>query len=77
VFDGQVFVRKDAQHTVAHQENRNLILADGAGVHTKPHLEIDADDVVCSHGATVGALDDGQLFYLRARGIGAIQRDAR
>lgn len=69
VFDGIVVVHRDAQKTEAHQENRNLLLSEAATVHTKPHLEIDADDVICSHGATVGALDDGQLFYLRARGI--------
>jgi Fe-S cluster assembly protein SufD len=76
VFDGTIAVRRDAQHTAAHQENRNLILSDGAGVNTKPHLEIDADDVVCSHGATVGALDEAQLFYLRARGISREQAEA-
>ncbi len=69
VFDGIVVVHRDAQKTEAHQENRNLLLSDTATVHTKPHLEIDADDVVCSHGATVGSLDADQLFYLRARGI--------
>jgi Fe-S cluster assembly protein SufD len=69
VFDGIVIVHRDAQKTEAHQENRNLLLSDTATVHTKPHLEIDADDVVCSHGATVGSLDQDQLFYLRARGI--------
>lgn len=69
VFDGIVVVHRDAQKTEAHQENRNLLLSDTATVHTKPHLEIDADDVICSHGATVGSLDEDQLFYLRARGI--------
>ncbi|MFW2388533.1 MAG: Fe-S cluster assembly protein SufD [Polyangiales bacterium] len=69
VWDGVVIVHRDAQKTEAHQENRNLLLSDSATVHTKPHLEIDADDVVCSHGATVGALDEDQLFYLRTRGI--------
>jgi len=69
VFDGVVIVHRDAQKTEAHQENRNLLLSDTATVHTKPHLEIDADDVICSHGATVGSLDEDQLFYLRARGI--------
>jgi Fe-S cluster assembly protein SufD len=69
VFDGIVVVHRDAQKTEAHQENRNLLLSETATVHTKPHLEIDADDVVCSHGATVGSLDEDQLFYLRARGI--------
>jgi Fe-S cluster assembly protein SufD len=76
VFDGTVFIRRDAKGTAAHQENRNLLMSAGAVVHTKPHLEIDADDVVASHGATVGALDDAQLFYLRARGIGAEQAKA-
>jgi Fe-S cluster assembly protein SufD len=69
VFDGIVIVHRDAQKTEAHQENRNLLLSESATVHTKPHLEIDADDVICSHGATVGSLDDEQLFYLRARGV--------
>ena len=69
VFDGIVIVHRDAQKTEAHQENRNLLLSDKANVHTKPHLEIDADDVICSHGATVGSLDEEQLFYMRARGI--------
>jgi Fe-S cluster assembly protein SufD len=69
VFDGLVIVHRDAQKTEAHQENRNLLLSDTATIHTKPQLEIDADDVICSHGATVGALDEDQLFYLRARGV--------
>ena len=69
VFDGIVVVHRDAQKTEAHQENRNLLLSETATVHTKPHLEIDTDDVICSHGATVGSLDQSQLFYLRARGI--------
>lgn len=71
VFDGTVFVRRDAQKTSGAQENRNLLLSDDAVVNTKPHLEIDADDVKCSHGATVGQLDPDQLFYLRARGLDA------
>ncbi len=69
VFDGTVVVARDAQRTSARQKNDNLILSDEAVVNTKPHLEIDADDVVCSHGATVGRLDDDQIFYLRARGL--------
>ncbi|HUH00797.1 MAG TPA: Fe-S cluster assembly protein SufD [Kofleriaceae bacterium] len=69
VFDGTAIVRRDAQRSAAHQENRNLLLSADATVSTKPHLEIDADDIVASHGATVGALDDDQLFYLRTRGI--------
>ncbi len=71
VFDGQAFVRRTAPTSEAHQHNRNLLLSDRANVFTKPHLEIDHDDVIASHGATVGALDDGQLFYLRSRGIPA------
>ena len=70
VFDGTVVVARDAQQTDAHQENRNLLLSDDAMVNTRPHLRIDADDVKCSHGATVGSLDPAQLFYLRARGVG-------
>jgi Fe-S cluster assembly protein SufD len=71
VFDGTVVVRPGASGTEAHQENRNLCLSPDAVVHSKPHLEIDTDDVKCSHGATVGRLDPAQLFYLRARGIDA------
>jgi Fe-S cluster assembly protein SufD len=70
VFDGIVKVRPGAQHTNAHQENKNLLLSDHAIANTKPHLEIEADDVRCSHGATAGRLDPEQLFYLRSRGIG-------
>jgi Fe-S cluster assembly protein SufD len=76
VFDGTVVVARDAQHTDAHQANRNLLLGDDAVVNTRPHLRIDADDVKCSHGATVGSLDPAQLFYLRARGVGEDQARA-
>jgi Fe-S cluster assembly protein SufD len=76
VFDGTVVVRPHAQHTEAHQENRNLLLSDDASVNTKPHLEIDADDVKCSHGATIGSLDEDQLYYLRARGVGREHAEA-
>ncbi len=69
VFNGRVLVRAGAQKTDAHQSNRNLLLSEGAEVDTKPQLEIYADDVKCSHGATVGALDEGQIFYLRSRGV--------
>lgn len=69
VFNGKIFVRKDAQKTNAFQSNRNLLLSPDATVHTKPQLEIWADDVKCSHGATIGQLDEEQLFYLRSRGI--------
>lgn len=71
VFDGTIVVARGTKATVAHQENRNLVLSNEAIAHTKPHLEIDADDVKCSHGATVGRLDREQLFYLRSRGISA------
>lgn len=69
VFDGIIFVQKGAMKTDARQENRNLLLGPKAVVNAKPHLEIDADDVACSHGATVGQLDEHQLFYLQSRGI--------
>lgn len=69
VFDGQAIVHRSAPASEAHQENRNLLLSDAANVHTKPHLEIDHDEVVASHGATVGALDEDSLFYLRSRGV--------
>lgn len=69
VFNGKVLVRPEAQKTDAKQTNRNLLLSDGARVHTKPQLEIFADDVKCTHGATVGRLDDVALFYIRSRGI--------
>ncbi len=69
VFHGRIHVRPDAQRIDAQQTNRTLLLSDEAQIVTKPQLEIYADDVKCSHGATVGALDPDQLFYLRARGI--------
>lgn len=69
VFNGRVIVHPDAQRTDAHQANHTLLLSDHAEIDTKPQLEIFADDVRCTHGATVGQLDDEQLFYLRARGI--------
>ncbi|HEX6104592.1 MAG TPA: Fe-S cluster assembly protein SufD [Gemmatimonadales bacterium] len=69
VFNGKVFVKPEAQKTDAKQTNRNLLLSDGAKVDTKPQLEIFADDVKCTHGATVGRLDDLALFYARSRGI--------
>jgi Fe-S cluster assembly protein SufD len=69
VFNGKVFVRIDAQQSDAQQMNKNLLLSDDAQVDTKPQLEILADDVKCSHGATIGQLDDDAVFYLRARGI--------
>ena len=69
VFNGQIMVRPHAQKTNAFQQNNNIILGEKASVDTKPQLEIFADDVKCSHGCTVGQLDDEALFYLRSRGI--------
>jgi Fe-S cluster assembly protein SufD len=71
VFNGKVYVTPEAQKTDGKQTNRNLLLSDQARVDTKPQLEIFADDVKCTHGATVGRLDEGGLFYLKSRGIGA------
>lgn len=73
IFDGQIVVKSGANGTDAQQYNRNLLMSDRAVVHTKPQLEIDADDVTCSHGATVGKLDEQQLFYLQSRGISGSQ----
>ena len=70
VFSGRIVVRPGAQQTDARQTNRNIVLSDGAVVHSKPHLEIFANDVKCSHGATTGRLNFDALFYLRSRGIG-------
>jgi Fe-S cluster assembly protein SufD len=69
VFNGKVIVHPGAQRTDAHLANHNLLLSKAAEVDTKPQLEIDADDVKCTHGATVGQLDDAQMFYLRSRGV--------
>lgn len=69
VFNGKIFVRQDAQKTNAYQSNKNVLISDTASVNTKPQLEIFADDVKCSHGCTIGRLDDEALFYLRARGL--------
>lgn len=69
-FTGRITVRPDAQQTAAYQNNNNLLLTDRAKMFAKPQLVIDADDVKCSHGATVGQIDEDALFYLRARGIG-------
>lgn len=69
VFNGHIMVRKDAQRTNAYQNNKNILISDKAVIDTKPFLEIYADDVKCSHGATVGQLDAEAMFYLRSRGI--------
>jgi len=70
VFNGKVMVRQDAQKTNAFQKNNNIILSNSALVNTKPQLEIFADDVKCSHGATIGQIDEEAMFYLKSRGIG-------
>ncbi|HEX5043282.1 MAG TPA: Fe-S cluster assembly protein SufD [Candidatus Polarisedimenticolaceae bacterium] len=75
VFNGRIVVRPDAQKTDAKQSNRNVLLSGEATVFTRPQLEIYADDVKCTHGATIGRLDEQALFYLRARGIG--EKEAR
>ena len=69
VFHGRILVRPNAQKTDAKQTNKNLLLSDDAGADTKPQLEIYADDVKCTHGATIGQIDDEAVFYCRARGI--------
>jgi Fe-S cluster assembly protein SufD len=73
VFNGRVLVRPDAQKTDAIQKNRNLLLSPEATIDTKPQLEIFANDVRCTHGATIGQLDPEALFYLRSRGVGSDQ----
>jgi Fe-S cluster assembly protein SufD len=74
-FNGRILVRRDAQKTQAYQSNNNLLLTADAKMNTKPQLEIYADDVKCSHGATIGQIDYEALFYMRARGIG--EREAK
>jgi Fe-S cluster assembly protein SufD len=69
VFHGRIIVHKDAQKTDAKQTNRNLLLSDSAQIDTKPQLEIYADDVKCTHGATIGQIEEDALFYLRSRGM--------
>jgi Fe-S cluster assembly protein SufD len=68
-FNGKIYVRPNAQKTNAFQSNKNLVLTDTATINTKPQLEIWADDVKCSHGATTGQIDEEQMFYLRSRGL--------
>ena len=70
VFNGKILVRKDAQKTDAKQTNKNLVLSEDAAINTKPELQILADDVRCTHGATIGQLDAEGIFYLQSRGIG-------
>jgi Fe-S cluster assembly protein SufD len=73
VFNGKVQVERDAQRTRAYQANANILQGDDAKVYTKPELEIYADDVKCSHGCTIGRLDDKALFYLRSRGVSELE----
>ena len=73
VFNGKIIVRPDAQKTDAIQSNKNLLLSENADINTKPQLQIDANDVRCTHGATVGQIDEEATFYLRSRGIGHAQ----
>lgn len=70
IFNGKIFVQRDAQKTNAYQSSKNILLSDDATINTKPQLEIYADDVKCSHGSSTGKIDDDALFYLRARGLG-------
>ena len=70
VFNGKVYVHPEAQKTDGKQSNNNLLLSNGARIDTKPQLEIFADDVKCTHGATIGPVDSNALFYLKSRGIG-------
>src|SRR5690606_9164670 len=69
VFNGKIVVEKEAQKINAFQANNNILLDDMATINSKPQLEIFADDVKCSHGCTIGQLDEDSLFYLRSRGI--------
>lgn len=69
IFNGKIFVRKDAQKTNAYQSSKNILLSDDATINTKPQLEIYADDVKCSHGSSTGQIDEEALFYLRSRGL--------
>lgn len=70
VFHGRIIVHKAAQKTDAKQTNRNLLLSEDAQIDTKPQLEIYADDVKCTHGATIGQINKDAIFYLRSRGVG-------
>lgn len=76
VFNGKVFVRPDAQQTNAYQQSNNILASDRATMNAKPELEIYADDVKCSHGCTIGQLDEDAMFYCQARGINAVQARA-
>lgn len=75
LFDGLVYVAPDAQQTEAYQQSRNVLLAPSARIQTQPQLEIYADDVKCSHGATVGQMNEEEIYYMRQRGLS--EEDAR
>ncbi|MFT4752987.1 MAG: Fe-S cluster assembly protein SufD [Salibacteraceae bacterium] len=75
VFNGKIYVRKDSQLINAFQTNRNILLSDDANAYSRPQLEIYADDVKCSHGSTIGQLDEDALFYLMARGIRRLEAE--
>jgi Fe-S cluster assembly protein SufD len=76
VFNGKIMVRQDAQKIDAFQSNNNLLLSETSTIDSKPQLEIYADDVKCSHGCTIGQLDEDALFYMRSRGIGVEEAKA-
>jgi Fe-S cluster assembly protein SufD len=76
VFNGKIMVRQDAQKIDAFQSNNNLLLSESSTIDSKPQLEIYADDVKCSHGCTIGQLDEDALFYMRSRGIGITEAKA-
>jgi Fe-S cluster assembly protein SufD len=76
VFNGKILVEKDAQKTNAYQSNKNILLSDDAVINAKPQLEIFADDVKCTHGATTGQMDEESVFYLRSRGINEVAAKA-
>ena len=69
VFNGKIYVHPEAQKTNSYQLNKNLLMGEHCRINTKPQLEIFADDVKCSHGATIGQLDENEMFYLQTRGI--------
>jgi Fe-S cluster assembly protein SufD len=69
VFNGKIYVEKEAQKTDAFQQNNNILIGDKSTINAKPQLEIFADDVKCSHGCTIGQLDDRAMFYMQSRGI--------
>ena len=69
IFDGKIIVKQDSQKIESSQSNKNLLLSQNARIHSNPQLEINADDVKCSHGSTTGQLDDDALFYLQSRGL--------